>query len=211
MTVMDFKDWEPLYEEILEDFGFSREADEGAARLLENLLIMQSLESPATLENLILGKAVLVCGNAPSLGKELDELDVADYIVIAADGATAVLLGRGIVPAVIVTDLDGDVEREIEANMQGSVAVIHAHGDNTDKLLRYVPRFSKVIGTTQAAPFGNIRNFGGFTDGDRAVYLARHFNASGITLAGFDFDDDAVGEMKQKKLRWAYRLLRRLS
>ncbi|MDK2891849.1 6-hydroxymethylpterin diphosphokinase MptE-like protein [Methanohalophilus sp.] len=207
---MEFNDWKPIYKQILEDFGFSKEDDESAALLLSTLLIADSVEPPETLMQLIHGKNILVCGNAPTLKKELDELNLQDYIIIAADGATSVLVDREVIPAIIVTDLDGDVEKEIEANIQGAIMVVHAHGDNTDKLLKYVPLLSKVIGTTQSEPFGNIYNFGGFTDGDRAAYLAHHFGASSITLAGFDFDDESVREIKKKKLQWAYRLLQNL-
>ena len=45
------------------------------------------------------------------------------------------------------------------------------------------------MGTTQAQPIGNLYNFGGFTDGDRALFLAVALGASQITLAGMDFGD----------------------
>ncbi|ABE51194.1 6-hydroxymethylpterin diphosphokinase MptE-like protein [Methanococcoides burtonii] len=204
---MDFKKWEPVYEAILEDFGFSREDDQNAATILSHLLIGPNTASTDVLEELISGKDVLVCGNAPTLAQELDQVKIEDHVVITADGATATLVDRGIIPAVIVTDLDGDVEKEIQANKEGSIAVIHAHGDNIELILKYAPRFKNIIGTTQAAPFGNIYNFGGFTDGDRCVFLAGEFNAASITLAGFDFDDENVTEMKYKKLGWAKKLL----
>ncbi|MEL4304971.1 6-hydroxymethylpterin diphosphokinase MptE-like protein [Methanococcoides sp. LMO-2] len=204
---MDFKKWEPVYEKILEDFEFSREDDENSATLLSHLLVGPTTVDTSTLEELISGKDALVCGNAPKLEIDLKEVNIEDYVIIAADGATAHLMDNGIVPHIIVTDLDGDVEKEIEANQQGSIMVVHAHGDNTEKLLRYVPQFKNVIGTTQAEPFANIHNFGGFTDGDRCVFLAHEFNAKSITLVGFDFYDKNVTEMKEKKLKWAQRLL----
>ncbi|WP_440952377.1 6-hydroxymethylpterin diphosphokinase MptE-like protein [Methanococcoides sp. FTZ1] len=204
---MDFEKWEPVYEKILEDFGFSREDDENSAILLSHLLIGPNTVELSALEELISGKDVLVCGNAPKLEIDLKEVNVEDYTIIAADGATAHLIDNGILPHIIVTDLDGDVEKEIEANQQGSIMVVHAHGDNTEKLLKYVPRLNRIIGTTQAAPFSNIHNFGGFTDGDRCVFLAHEFNAESITLVGFDFHDRNVTPMKEKKLKWAQRLL----
>lgn len=204
---MDFKKWEPVYETILEDFGFKREDDENAATILSHLLIGPNTASTDTLYELISEKDILVCGNAPTLASELDQVKVEDHVVIAADGATAVLMDRGIVPEVIVTDLDGDVEKEILANQQGSIAVIHAHGDNIETILTHAAKFKNIIGSTQAAPFANVYNFGGFTDGDRCVFLANEFNAKSITLAGFDFDDENVTEMKAKKLGWAKKLL----
>lgn len=204
---MDFKKWEPVYEKILKDFGFSREDDENSATLLSHLLVGPNAADTSALEEIISGKDVLVCGNATKLMTDLKEVNVEDYVVIAADGATAPLVDKGIIPHIIVTDLDGDVEKEIQANQEGSIMVVHAHGDNTEKLLRYVPQFKNIIGTTQAEPFANIHNFGGFTDGDRCVFLASEFNAESITLVGFDFNDKDVTPMKEKKLKWAQKLL----
>ena len=70
---------------------------------------------------------------------------------MAADGATAILLRRGIVPDIIVTDLDGSFPDILKANREGSIAVVHAHGDNLDALDRYVPQLGSVIGTASAA------------------------------------------------------------
>jgi hypothetical protein len=55
-------------------------------------------------------------------------------------------------------------------------------------------------------------NFGGFTDGDRAVFLADHFKAKNIYLVGFDFEgkDSAfkkLDKVKLKKLDWAHVLI----
>ena len=40
-----------------------------------------------------------------------------------------------------------------------------------------VKEIKNCIGTTQTTPFNKIQNFGGFTDGDRGVFLASHFEA----------------------------------
>lgn len=204
---MDFAAWEPVYREILQDFGFSREEDERAALLLSQLLEQIASPGPEALKQIICGKEVLVCGNAPTLTRDLEKLDIERYVVIAADGAAAVVMDAGRIPDVIVTDLDGDVEREIEASKHGSLVVVHAHGDNMGRLLKYVPRLQNIIGSTQAGPIINIFNFGGFTDGDRAVYVAYEFGAGTITLAGFFFDDPVVSPFKKKKLKWARKLI----
>ncbi|MEA2045544.1 MAG: 6-hydroxymethylpterin diphosphokinase MptE-like protein [Euryarchaeota archaeon] len=211
---MRFEYWEPIYLEISEEFGFSRERDEEAARLLSLLLrsdqTISDQEEQSGLDaigSIVRGRDVLVCGNAPCLARELDDVSPG-YVMIAADGATTVLLEMGIVPEVIVTDLDGTVPDIIAANRRGSLVVVHAHGDNMAALREYVPQMSRVIGTTQSRPFDEIYNFGGFTDGDRCVFLARCFGASKIELAGFDYDDQNVAPMKKMKLRWAKRLVK---
>ena len=98
-------------------------------------------------------------------------------VVIAADGATEMCLDVGIIPDFVVTDLDGNYQSLIRAHLEGSIMVIHAHGDNIDKISSQVPYFSNAIGTTQNFPLNNVYNFGGFTDGDRSVSLAVEFLA----------------------------------
>jgi len=210
---MRFEYWEPIYLEILEEFGFSRGRDEEAARLLSVLLRSGSDQTISDqgaqndLGAIVRGSDVLVCGNAPCLARELRDVSPGD-VMIAADGATTYLLEMGIVPEVIVTDLDGTVPDIIAANRRGSLVVVHAHGDNMAALKEYVPQMSGVIGTAQSRPFDEIYNFGGFTDGDRCVFLARCFGASNIRLVGFDYDDQNVSLMKKMKLRWAKRLVK---
>lgn len=214
MIYTDFAAWEPIYERILEDFGFDRTGDEEAARLLSLMLTEKNTVSLSELKDRISGKPVLVCGNAPELRNELLELDLSAFAIIAADGASVVLMDQGRVPEVICTDLDGnseaDIEKEILACQQGSIVLIHAHGDNRDKLEKYVPRFRRFIATTQARPFDRVYNFGGFSDGDRCVFVAKEFEAEIIRLAGFDFEDPLVNPIKKKKLIWAKELIEML-
>jgi hypothetical protein len=199
---MNFAMWEPHYREILEYFGFDRAADEDAARLLASLLERDNLLSLASLTD---GNEVTVCGNAPCLK---DELGKITGIVFAADAAADVLDAHGIFPDAIFTDLDGATDRFVGLNDEGTIMVVHAHGDNMPLLKHWVPRFrGKVVGTTQAAPLPHVYNFGGFTDGDRAVFAADELGSSHITLAGFDLDDTNVDPVKRGKLFWARKLL----
>ena len=89
-------------------------------------------------------------------------------------GQPPVLVNMGIVPEVICTDLNGsseaDIEKEILACEKGSIVLIHADGDNIDKLEKYAPRFKCFIATTQARPFDKVCNFGGFSGGDRCSF-----------------------------------------
>ncbi|AKB81068.1 6-hydroxymethyl-7,8-dihydropterin pyrophosphokinase [Methanosarcina barkeri 3] len=208
---MDFATWEPIYERILEDFGFDRVGDEKAAIFLSGMLTQENTVSLSELKAIISGKYVLVCGNAPGLRSDLSEINLSDFTVIAADGAAAVLMDMDIVPEVICTDLDGnseaDIEKEILACQKGSIVLIHAHGDNIDKLEKYVPRFRRFIATTQARPFDKVYNFGGFSDGDRCFFVATELGAKKVKLAGFDFEDKDVNPIKKKKLKWAKKLI----
>jgi len=204
---VDFARWEPIYDEVLADFGFDRTRDERSARFLQALLAKRGALEPSHFERLLRGRDVLVCGKAPSLARELAETDVSRYVVVVADGATSTLLRSGVVPDVVVTDLDGDVVDLLDANRRGASMVVHAHGDNVDLIVRVAPQLERVLGTTQAAPTANVHNFGGFTDGDRAVFFALHFRPRSLTLIGFDYDDPNVTPTKAKKLKWARRLV----
>ena len=219
---MEFGLWEKYYTEILEDFGFSRENDEKSAKLLDEIL---STEGCLTLEDLKgfvdFSDKFIVFGAGPSLREHVQFLkenyDLRDYVLVAADGATTALIEQRIAPDIVATDLDGNLDDIMVANVRGANVVIHAHGDNIEKIASLTPFFTSVLGTTQAQPIGNLYNFGGFTDGDRALFLAVALNAEEITLAGMDFGDivtrysrpniehdlEKADEFKKKKLRYA--------
>jgi uncharacterized Rossmann fold enzyme len=208
---MLYEEWKGYYDQILKDFGFDKQKDELSARMLDDLLAGEETELE-DLRKLIMGKIVTIAGDGPNLENETDR---ARGVLIAADEATSVLLERGMIPDVVMTDLDGKVEDLVNANERGAIVIIHAHGDNKDEIRRFAGSFrGKVLGTTQSIPFGKIHNFGGFTDGDRGVFLADHFDALEIDLIGFDFDNPREKgknvEIKKKKLDWAYVLINRL-
>ena len=210
---MKFEEWEPIYKLILEDMHFDRIYDENSARLLSKILETKSRKKPPDvieiefLQKAINGKDILVCGKAPCLKDDIKKIDIKKYVVMAADGATSVLMNNGITPDIIVTDLDGNMDDEAKANELGAIMVVHAHGDNIDALGEELPRLKRVIGTTQSKPLNNVYNFGGFTDGDRCVFIAKEMGAKSITLIGFDFKDTNVTPLKKKKLVWAERLI----
>lgn len=209
---MKFENWEPVYTLILEDMGYDRTKDERAALLLSEMLEIKSRKKNEVvgidvLRKAIKGKDILVCGKAPTFACELINVDFGKYVTIAADGATSILMKSGIIPDIIVTDLDGNMNDEAEANELGAIMVVHAHGDNMEALRKEMPRLKRVIGTTQSKPLANVYNFGGFTDGDRCVFLAKEMGAGTITLIGFDFKDENVTPLKKKKLAWAEKLI----
>lgn len=206
---MQFATWEPIYRSILDDFGFTLCKDEEAAELLRCLL-KDRITPLIAAKEMLAGSSVVVCGNAPCLRWDLEQMhskQERDAVFLAADGAVAVLQKLSILPAIVVTDLDGPFPAIQKANQMGSIVVVHAHGDNLDALQRYVPRLDRIIGTVQCLPPPGLYNFGGFTDGDRAIFLAIELGARKIVLKGFDFDDNSVTPRKKKKLAWAKRLI----
>jgi uncharacterized Rossmann fold enzyme len=199
---MNWEEWRHWYERIVADLHLDPDADKEAARTLDALLGTRILE-PFELEELIRGREVVVFGPAPFTGNVLN-----DHLTISAGSSTAQMVEKDIWPDIVVTDLDGDVQAQVEANRKGAAAVIHAHGDNIASLREWVPRFGMpLLGTTQAEPEGRVANFGGFTDGDRAVFLAIHFGASRIFLKGFDYSAPIVKphmNVARKRLKLTY-------
>ncbi len=208
---MDWNAWEPIYREILADFGFSQEEDEATAALLSGILGGRRV-AQEKIAGMLRGREASVLGNGPNL---VEEMDAAEGLLIAADEATSVALEGGLHPAIITTDLDGRVQDQLDCNGGGAIALVLGHGDNRGAVEAWAPLFrGPTMAMTQARPGSGLHNFGGFTDGDRAAFLAHHFGASRIRLLGFDFHNpspkDSPGEIKLRKLRWAERLVAKL-
>ncbi|HEX9708712.1 MAG TPA: 6-hydroxymethylpterin diphosphokinase MptE-like protein [Candidatus Thermoplasmatota archaeon] len=208
---MDFESWQPKYVAVTNDLGYARDGDEAAAAELARLMEARSgpvAEGPE-LARLLAHQRVFVCGNGPTLESELGD-HMLEGTVIAADGATGRLMRRGTFPEIVVTDLDGDLEAIRKASAQGSVVILHAHADNRAQVARWLAAMEgPVVPSVQCAPPAGTRNYGGLTDGDRAVYLADHFGAGEIVLAGFDFGDDEpqMPPEKHRKFIWGALLI----
>ncbi len=210
---MKWEDWRASYERILSDFNYdpgnekdAREAGNRASA--SNPAILKGEEALGVLRK-TLARKCLVTGNAPSLAVDMDRLSAAGELagraIVASDSSCLTLHGLGIIPDVIVTDLDGDIETEKGMNGSGSLAVVHFHGDNIARATEFTGSLRGLaIVTTQAGPTDCTFNFGGFTDGDRAVLMCEEFGAADVILAGFDFDrvaeKGAEGDIKRRKL-----------
>ena len=219
---MKFIDWFPYYQDIRRQFGYSTEKDQEAAETLSNMIKRKALDTKV-LQRKITGKQVMVIGAGPSLekfAKYLKRSEYKKYIKIVANGAVQALIENKIKPDIVVTDLDGNLLSLREAARLGAVMVVHAHGDNIDILKKMIPKFHRLIGTTQVMPTENVYNFGGFTDGDRCVFLAEEFRAKQIVLIGMEFGRH-VGryskntakdiELKQRKMQAGRKLLAMLA
>jgi hypothetical protein len=203
---MNFDDWEPVYRAILADFGFPRAADEKARDLLAELLGDRETFDPAGLD--ATGATVAIAGAGPGLENEAD-LAAGTDLVFAASTAADRLEAVGVAVDCMVTDLDKNPGTVLDLTADGLPVAVHAHGDNQPALCEYVPQANSesLLPTTQAAPTAVVHNFGGFTDGDRAAFLADHLGAAELVFPGWDFDDPSVSQAKRRKLRWAERLL----
>lgn len=217
---MHFVTWFPYYQDIREKMGYSTEEDQKAAYILSNLIKRKFLD-PKVLNKKIKGKRILVIGAGPNLDLYTSFIKKNKaFVKIVADGAVKFLIENKIKPDIVVTDLDGDPRSLIKAEKLGAIMVIHAHSDNIALMEQYIPKFRRIIGTTQVMPVPHVFNFGGFTDGDRCVFLAEEFMAKDIILVGMLFDE-IIGpysketinnvKVKREKLQIAKNLLRVLA
>ena len=179
---MLYDDWDSQYLDIVNEFRYNIIDDINSAIYLNTILKEPNI---TRLSNIIRDKTVAVIGAGTSLKRAIPTIKHLDMIMIVADSAVAPLAANNIRPDIIVTDLDGDESALLSFADTDCIFVVHAHGDNRSKL-DLAKKIKNCIGTTQAEPFEKIQNFGGFTDGDRAVFLAEHFGAKQIVLFGMD-------------------------
>ncbi|MFN7105868.1 MAG: hypothetical protein ACK4M3_04730 [Pyrobaculum sp.] len=126
-------------------------------------------------------------------------------VVVAVEGYTVKKLQRhGVKADVVVSDMDFEPDGLSEVRH----VVMHIHGDNYWK----VPKRGWIY-TVQTWPIGCTHNISGFTDGDRAIYLAYYMGAKKVTISGF-YPQVAVKRddwVKRKKLKIASHLVERLA
>jgi len=197
LSDMTISGWNIKYSEIRREFGYSQKQDLESAWLLDSIL--RKNISITKLKKIISGKSVFVIGASKSLSSSIPIIKKFKKVpIIVADSALQELLDNKIKPDIIVTDLDGDEESLKKLGRANTIFVVHAHGDNISKL-HLVEKFKNCIGTTQTKPAGRLYNFGGFTDGDRCVFLANHFDAKKIILFGMDFGK-TIGKYSKTKI-----------
>ncbi len=182
-------EWTHKYLEVVRTLDLNMAQDKDATHILERLV-----KEPADkrLEKLIRGKPIIVYGCGPSLESDLNKLTNANiqnkFISIAADGAVSACLRYKILPHINVTDLDGNMDHIAYANKHGTMTLLHAHSANVKKIITCARRLERdFYGTSQSTSTKNVKNYGGFTDADRAVHIANAFGAHFIVLCGMDF------------------------
>lgn len=190
---MRWKDWKDKYESIVERLNLDPEMDREAAKILGGIMGERDISG---LRGILKGNDCIVLGAGPSLVEDLERLSSAgwlDKVVLSADGATSAVMEYKN-PDVIVTDLDGNIEDQVEAWEKGAWMAVHGHGDNIRSVKKVAPMLDeRAIGTIQVNEPTHLYNFGGFTDGDRAAFLAHELGATEIYLAGMDLGEK-IGE-----------------
>lgn len=220
-----------IQDEVRDAFGWGLEEDLLAAEALvqrtyELVAAVPSWSQEGRLASLDALRATLFAAErvtvlgAAATEEEARRVAQQEGVIIAADGSVGALRVRNRL-ACVVSDFDGGVHLHSAAK-EGVPIVAHSHGDNVQRFTRALSEWSQfdtppsLILTHQTpAQCQGAHNFGGFTDGDRAVCfaLAMGVNLMNIDLVGFSLNTvgmwsaTTVPEQKLKKLAWMYRIL----
>jgi len=194
--LIDRNTWLAIYEEITKALPILKfYKDQEATDVLSGIIVRSGRGITAEqLFEIISGREIaVVVGCSSGVYSEVDYLkehfNRRELLMAAADGATEVLLRKGLVPDVVFTDLDGDFRAIMDVSKRGLPVVVHAHGDNVDKLANVELLRGPLVGSTQVEPRPLVYNFGGFTDGDRALFVLYHAGYREAVLVGFDFNN----------------------
>jgi len=183
MRKFEPESWKRIYAWITSVLPLNFRADELPSRLFSGLVRLNS-EAVEKGYELLEGREAAVLGAGPELSL-LESVDVER--VVAADAAAFYAAGKlKKPPHVLVTDLDGIWRTGIEKTRGIPLIIAHLHGDNIELAGKCIEYFEKngasVIYTVQTDPVPPFFNFGGFTDGDRAVFASLFFGARKILV-----------------------------
>lgn len=236
-----FYEYKELFDAIQEDFHFNLDLEHSAAVLLSSILTSvqdQNIEKLLDQIESIESKHIvpIFITSSPRFDDHVQKLRALKQnketvpLIIAADATGPALKDQGIIPDFVFSDLDGITPSQLSTLTQsGTYVVVHAHGDNIDKIKEFsdvLKKNPKVIGTTQTEITEVLINPGGFTDGDRSLFFFHHLFSPKIPfyLLGYNFEDVFISEqkrafihrekqseyrkMKSRKLKWAQKSIR---
>ena len=151
---MTIRGWKTRYREIRGMFGYKESDDIASAKKL-NSIIKKKFPS-SNFKKKIFGKTVFVIGAGPSLDNAITVMKKYENVTkIVADGAVQALIKHKIRPDILVTDLDGDIKSIKKIARTNIPIIVHAHGDNKERL-DIVKKFRNKTGTTQSEKFGRL-------------------------------------------------------
>lgn len=229
--ILKDKEFLAKYKEIIDMMGFLEAEDIKSRDILHDIFSQReyNLENNILhLEKLFLKYTkILIFGGGPDaeyfvnyIHENHDFKNLSEnLLIIAVDGITELLYENRIIPDIIFTDLDGILFETINRpEFKKTSFIIHAHGDNINQIKsfrKFLTNSKFLIGTTQVESKIPIINHGGFTDGDRALFLISNFlkEYHNVFIFGFDFcdiigkyskphlmSDQKVNSIKKRKL-----------
>ena len=209
---LDWSAWEPLYREVATDLGLSIPNDYSTAEKYKLAVEHRFKDGCSPLISQIASWKKIkawIFGAGPSLEQDFitfqQHFSSEKDLVVGVDGASLFLREKGYVPDLIFSDGDGSLDAILDCVTNGSILILHAHGDNysiIDKLLSKIKiyTFIPTVQTKPAEPY--LYNFGGFTDGDRAISaVLEWFTGITVLLVGFTFGNVQGRYSKPHKLK----------
>tara|TARA_B110000305_G_scaffold200430_1_gene227641 strand:- start:982 stop:1698 length:717 start_codon:yes stop_codon:yes gene_type:complete len=219
-----------IQDEVRQAFGWSEADDIESAVELQLFLQHHRHWAPLHREHTLLRveKQLLTAQRVIIIGAAIEEKELVSYnqhgdVFVAADGAVGALQEYSQLVC-IVSDFDGGDFLDAAAK-QGQTIVVHAHGDNKQQWKeslaswgQFTPPPSLILSHQVNQTILGMHNFGGFTDGDRALcfVLSLGVRPQNIELAGFSLNrvgqwsGVTVAETKLKKLEWMERIVSEL-
>ncbi|MGP6239030.1 6-hydroxymethylpterin diphosphokinase MptE-like protein [Cuniculiplasma sp. SKW4] len=202
-------DWSLTYDEICRNLEINCLDDDISA------LYLSKFESKSHFLwkrlKYLTGRPFIVIGNSPDVSQEdFIKAYEKNEVIVVGDSALR-LIPSGIVPEIIVSDLDGSIPDIVLRVQEGSILFLHSHGDNMNKIEENIQGFDGFyIPTRQGRRPKSMFNPCGFTDGDRAVMIAKFLGAKRIRLFGFSFErayEKGNTVLKMKKLQFAKKII----
>jgi len=216
-----------IQDEVRAHFGWELQADVASAKSMKMAFdeaepfglskwnINARNQSLGVLQLKLLKATAVVFVGAAVESQELEEMVGDGVVFIAADGAVGALPTQADL-ACIVSDFDGTTHLELAAK-SGATIIAHAHGDNIEAWNECVEKWSQfsnppalVLSHQTPHYFEGMHNWGGFTDGDRALCMAHSLgvNFEDVYLVGYTLS--RVGQwsgrtqesLKLAKLQW---------
>ena len=217
---------------VRESFGWDYQRDLLSANLLAESLNNDSpydvdMWSPNNRAVVLdrLKQKLLAAPKVVVVGAAINEVDFVDFnfennVIIAADGSIGGIPKSANI-ACVVTDFDGNPHLD-DAAKSGTLFIAHAHGDNIANWQNCLSKWQalkrppELILTHQITEsIDGMYNFGGFTDGDRAVCLAIGLGVPKENISLIGFSTTKIGRWsgqtnpvrKLEKLAWMLRVL----
>lgn len=195
---MEWTSWEPLYQKVAKELDLNITKDYEIAEKYKNLIEENLIQKFSNRLQKIRSKkikTVWIIGAGPSLEHDFEIYrkyhTKTNELLVGVDGACKFLLEQKFYPDIIFSDLDGSIEAIIKCLKHGSIIFLHAHGDNFNLIensFQVIKEFDFIptVQTKPVDPF--LFNFGGFTDGDRAIStILSLLKSCDILLLGFTF------------------------
>ena len=151
---MTITGWKTRYREIRNEFGYNEYDDLRSAKKLNRQIDKKYPIS--NIKKIISGKIIFIIRAGPSLTRSISTIKKYKNVTkIVADGAVQALIEHNIKPDILVTDLDGDMPSIKKIGRSKIPIIVHAHGNNYEKLELAKVAISRILNDFTSSVLGN--------------------------------------------------------